>query len=87
MMLLLGVLLGILIGMFLMACVVVDKINEMQSLINRSRRALRDAEDEVVCLVQENKELYAENKNLRFENEELRDNIKNKLVRDYQSEN
>lgn len=85
-MFLLGIILGVIVGMFLIACIAVDTINEKQSLINKSRRALRNAENEVVCLVQENKELYIENKDLRFENEELRDKIR-ELVTDRKSEN
>ena len=75
-MFLLGTILGAFIGMFLTACIAADTINEYQSLVKESRQALRNAEDEVVCLVQENKELYIKNKDLRFKNEELRDEIK-----------
>lgn len=87
MMFILGIMLGAFIGVILMACIAADTINEKQSLINKSRQALRNAENEVVCLVQENKELYAENKDLRFENEELKDKAKKELVTDSQSEN
>lgn len=74
-MFLLGTILGLFIGMLLMACISVNKINERQSLVNEGRQALTNAEDEVVCLVKENKTLYGENKVLRFENEELREVI------------
>ncbi len=86
-MFLLGIILGIIIGMFLMAYIFVDTINEKDSLVNESRQALRNAEDEVVALVKENRQLYIENKDLRFENEELTHNIKKELVTDSQSEN
>lgn len=85
-MFLLGITLGAILGMFLTACIAADTINEYQSLVKESRQMLRNAEDEVVCLVSENKELHTENKDLRFENEELRDEIK-KLVTDRKSEN
>ncbi len=86
-MFLLGIMLGTIIGMFLMAYIFVDTINEKDSLVNESRQALRNAEDEVVALVEENRQLYIENKDLRFENEELTHNIKKELVTDSQSEN
>lgn len=85
-MFILGTILGAFIGMLLTAYISIDTINEYQSLVNESRQMLRNAEDEVVCLVAENKELYQENKDLRFENEELRDKIK-ELVTDRKSEN
>lgn len=71
-MFILGAILGLLIGTILIACICVNTINESQSLVYESRQALRNAEDEVVCLVEENKTLYAENKDLRYENEELK---------------
>lgn len=86
-MFLLGIMLGTIIGILLMAYIFVDTINEKDSLVNESRQALRNAEDEVVALVEENRELYIENKDLRFENEELTHNIKKELVTDSQSEN
>lgn len=86
-MFLLGIILGIFIGMLLMAYIFVDTINEKQSLVNESRQALRNAENEVVALVKENRQLYIENKDLRFENEELTHNVKKELVTDGKSEN
>lgn len=81
------IVLGLFIGAFLMACVAVNTINEMQSLIDARTKKLKDAEDEVVALVEENRELYIVNKDLRFENEELTHNIKKELVTDGKSEN
>lgn len=49
---------------------------EKQSLIEASRKALKNAEKEVKELTKENKALYEENKDLRFENEELKDILK-----------
>lgn len=86
-MFLLGIMLGIIIGMLSMAYIFVDIINEKDSLVNESRQALRNTENEVVALVKENRQLYIENKDLRFENEELTHNIKKELVTDSQSEN
>ncbi len=86
-MFLLGITLGIIIGMFFMSCLSINTVNEKDSLINARTRALRNAEDEVVALVEENRELYIENKDLRFENEELRHNAKKELVTDRKSEN
>ena len=86
-MFLLGITLGIIIGMFFMSCLSINTVNEKDSLINARTRALRNAEDEVVALVEENRQLYIENKDLRFENEELTHNIKKELVTDSQSEN
>lgn len=74
------ILIGIILGMLLMAYIFVDTINEKQSLVNESRQALRNAEDEVVALVKENRELYIENK-------ELTHNVKKELVTDGKSEN
>lgn len=48
---------------------------EKQSLIEASRKALKNAEKEVKELTKENKALYEENKDLRFENEEQRELI------------
>lgn len=86
-MFLLGIILGIFIGMLITACMSVSTINEYQSLVKESRQMLRNAEDEVVVLVEENRELYRENKDLRFENEELTHNVKKELVTDGKSEN
>ena len=72
-MFLLGIMLGTIIGILLMAYIFVDTINEKDSLVNESRQALRNAENEVVALVEENRELTH--------------NIKKELVTDYQSEN
>lgn len=69
----LGTVLGLFIGMFLMACVSINTINEKDSLIYARTKALENAEDEAKLLNKENKALYEENKDLRFENEELRD--------------
>ena len=52
------------------------KRKEKQSLIEASRKALKNAEKEVKELTKENKALYEENKELRFENEEQSDLIK-----------
>lgn len=52
------------------------KRKEKQSLIDASRKALKNAEKEVKELTKENKALYEENKDLRFENEEQSDLIK-----------
>lgn len=86
-MFLLGTTLGIIIGMLLMAYIFVDTINEKDSLVNESRQALRNTENEVVALVKENRQLYIKNKDLRFENEKLTHNIKKELVTDGKSEN
>lgn len=51
------------------------KRKEKQSLIDASRKALKNAEKEVKELTKENKALYEENKELRFENEEQKDLI------------
>ena len=49
------------------------KRKEKQSLIDASRKALKNAEKEVKELTKENKASYEENKELRFENEEQKD--------------
>lgn len=58
------------------------KNEELQALVNSSRKALERAEDEIEKLTKENLELYEENKDLRFENEEQKDFIEriDKLV-------
>ena len=66
------------------------KTNELQSLVDESRNALKEAESKlenrnilIADLQKKNEELtneniavYEENKDLRFENEEIRDIIK-----------
>ena len=48
---------------------------EKQSLIEASRKALKNAEKEVKELTKENEALYEENKELRFENDEQKELI------------
>ena len=100
-MFLLGIILGVVVGMFLMSCLSINTINEKQSLINARTKKLEDAEDEVACLVEENKTLYKENKKQRelltevadrvfccpLDSEKIVLNKIKELVRDYQSEN
>lgn len=76
-MFLLGIILGIVIGMFLVVVISVNVINENQLLIDETKKTLRMKENEIGDLNQENKALYEENKNLRFENEEETDIINN----------
>lgn len=52
-MFLLGIILGIVVGMFLISCVSVNTINEKDSLINARTKALKEAEK----IAEENKEL------------------------------
>lgn len=91
-------LIGIFIGMFILALISVDKINEMQSLINSSRRSLRNAEDRVternkLIKIQRNQIEKQKIKITDLENniELLVNNSKNKkikeLVTDSKSEN
>ncbi len=65
------------------------KIKELQSLVNESRKALREAENKIEErniliadlqtkneeLTKENLAVYEENKELRFENEEQKESI------------
>lgn len=58
------------------------RTKELQSLLNTSRKALKEAEDKVENrnilikdMEEQAKALYEENKDLRFENEEQRDLI------------
>ena len=65
------------------------KIKELQSLVNESRKALREAENKIEErniliadlqtkneeLIKENLAVYEENKELRFENEEQKESI------------
>ena len=66
-------LIGLIIGMFIIALISVDTINESESLVRASRKSLKESEDKVEDLNEENKYLHEENKDLRFENEELRE--------------
>lgn len=100
-MFLLGTMLGIILGMFLTACMSVNTINEKQSLINARTKSLKNAEDIAKHLNEENKELYAENKEQRellaevadrafccpLDSEKIVLNKIKELVTDSQSEN
>ncbi len=68
-----GVILGLFIGMFLTGCIFINRINQSQLLVNKSRQALINAEGRVVCLIQQNKTLYKENKHIQLEKEKLKD--------------
>ena len=92
-----GMLLGAIIGMFIIALMSVDTINEAESLARASRKSLRRAEDKVRDLNEENKVLYKEKKELEVKIVDLENNIeflfnnlseqKKKLVIDGKSKN
>ena len=92
-----GMLLGSIIGMFIIALMSVDTINEAESLARASRKSLRRAEDKVRDLNEENKVLYKEKKELEVKIVDLENNIeflfnnlseqKKKLVIDGKSKN
>ncbi len=97
-MFLLGIILGIFIGMFLMACVSINTINEKQSLINARTIALENAENKIdernKFIKNQSKDIKTlRNKIIDLENniELLVNNSKNKkvkeLVHDGKSEN
>lgn len=92
-----GMLLGAIIGMFIIALMSVDTINEAESLARASRKSLRRAENKVRDLNEENKVLYKEKKELEVKIIDLENNIeflfnnlseqKKKLVIDGKSKN
>lgn len=92
-----GMLLGAIIGMFIIALMSVDTINEAESLARASRKSLRRAENKVRDLNEENKVLYKEKKELEVKIVDLENNIeflfnnlseqKKKLVIDGKSKN
>ena len=74
-MFILGTLVGVIIGMFLMSCISVNTINEKDSLVRASRKSLRRAENKVRDFNEENKVLYKENKELEVNIVDLENNI------------
>lgn len=98
MMFILGIVLGIIIGMFILALISIDTINEKQSLITASRKSLARAEETITernKLIKLQREQIEEQKSkitdLKNNIEILVNNSKNKkikeLVTDSQSEN
>lgn len=98
MMFILGVTLGIVIGMFILALISIDKITEMQSLISASRKSLARAEETITernIIIESQREKIQEQKSKITD---LKNNVKilvnnsndtklKELVTDYQSEN
>ena len=65
-----GMLLGITIGMFIIAMISIDKINEIESLVIASRKSLKNAEDRIL---QKNKLIRIQNKEIQKQLEKIND--------------
>lgn len=64
------VILGVIIGMFLLALISVDRINESESLVRASRKSLRRAEDRIT---ERNKLIKTQREQIKEQKERIKD--------------